>query len=606
MLSGVVSRDVFERLPHLEDEVAYHWQAQVFARGQWVIPSPAARRSLWQPFLVDNAGSGEFRRFSKYTPGWSLTLAPGVALGQPWVINAFLAMLCVALLYRLGAEIFGRQVGAVAAALLTFSPAALLLNGSLMAHTAALFLALVFTFAIWRMERHHRYRYRWALVGGLALGWMLVTRPASALGVALPFAVWVGMRMLLALAARGADWRGRMRRAAGYAAPYALLALLALSMNAVTYSYNAAATGDPRANLYTLVWPYDKPGFGPCCGRSGHTLEKAFRHLRFDMSLAAADLYGWQLNGWTDGIIPADLRAFLLQEASYWQPVGLSFVLLPFGILLGLFVWHRSAERWRWRQMAALGIWGIGAAAWCVLPVTRFSPAMLTSPEWAWLWLIAGIAWLLWPLLVWGGQATTRWTWLLVGVAGSLVIVQMTYWVGSQRYSTRYWYEAIGAVCLLSALPVAWLLRQRRLRLVTAVAFVLLVGWSYFNYSVPRISVLKGFNAVSVENLALLDAWRTDDRPVLLVVHGPSTGDQRVLWRAYSAYIAVTSPFLDSDVVAARVYTEEPAMRDALLKMFPDRAIVEADATGTTLTFRAASRCEDEHAECDDQQSAAH
>jgi 4-amino-4-deoxy-L-arabinose transferase-like glycosyltransferase len=598
----VVSRDVFDRLPHLEDEVAYYWQAQVFARGQWIIPSPEARRSLWQPFLVDNAGSGEFRRFSKYTPGWSLTLAPGVALGQPWVVNAFLALLSTALLYRLGTEIFGRQVGAIAAALLAFSPAALLLNGSLMAHTAALFLTLVFTWAIWRMERGSR--WRWALVGGLALGWMLVTRPASAVGVALPFVAWIGLRTLLVFAAR-AHWRVRLRRVSAYAAPYILLALLTISMNAVTYSYNAAATGDPRTNLYTLVWPYDKPGFGTCCGRSGHTLEKAFRHLRFDMSLAAADLYGWQANGWTNGTIPPELRTFLLQEASYWRPVGLSFVLLPFGILMGLFVWHRSSRRAQWRQVVALAGWGVGAVAWCVLPVTRFSPTMLTSPEWAWLWLAGGIAWLLWPVLLWGPHTTARWTWLLAAVAGCLVIVQMTYWVGSQRYSTRYWYEAIGAVSLLSALPVAWLLRQRALRLVTVGVFVLLLGWSYVNYSVPRVSVLKGFNEVSTKKLALLDAYRTDDRPVLLVVHGPSTGDQRVLWRAYSTYIAVTSPFLDSDVVAARVYTEEPAMRDALVALFPDRLIVEADAVGATLTFRTASDCENEHTECDAQQSPA-
>src|SRR5688572_28153218 len=72
-MSAVLSRTVFERLPHLEDEVAYLYQAKIFARFQAVVPIPEPRRAYWQPFVVDYSTSGN--RFGKYTPGWSALLS---------------------------------------------------------------------------------------------------------------------------------------------------------------------------------------------------------------------------------------------------------------------------------------------------------------------------------------------------------------------------------------------------------------------------------------------------------------------------------------------------------------------------------------------------
>lgn len=575
VLSGVVSRSVFERLPHLEDEVAYQFQAKVFARGVWMLPSPEPRRALWQPFVVDNSGSGQSMRFSKYTPGWSLTLAGGEALGQAWLVNAWLALLAVALVYRLGAEIFTPDVGLIAAVLLTFSPAALLLNGSLMGHTASLMETLLFIYALWRLEKAGRGRLGWALVAGVSLGALIVTRPASALAVAIPCVIWVGLFLL-----RRSDWTQRIRSAV----PYVLLAVVALSFQGISLAYNAAATGNPRANLYTLVWGYDQPGFGECCGRSGHTLEKAFRHARFDLSLAAADLFGWQVNGWQGAALPDELRTQLLTEADYWQPTGMSFVLLPLGILIGA-LW--GAGRSRWRRLAGVALWTAVAIAWCVLPVTTFTPDMLTSPAWGWGWVLAGMIWACVPVLLTSGikAPQARMTWLLVAVVACIVIFQMTYWVGSQRYSTRYWYEAIGALCLLSALPIAGLMRSFLARVGLYAVLALLCVQAYTSYSIPRVSVLYGFNLVSQARLDELTARRVDNRPILLIVNGDAAGDNRVLWRAYSSMIAVTSPFLDSDIVAARVYTGETVMRAALLARFPDRQVIEMLSVGVESTY---------------------
>jgi len=57
---------VFERLPHLEDEIAFLWEAEVMADGHSSLPSPLQPRSFLVPFVVDYEG----QRFGKYPPGW--------------------------------------------------------------------------------------------------------------------------------------------------------------------------------------------------------------------------------------------------------------------------------------------------------------------------------------------------------------------------------------------------------------------------------------------------------------------------------------------------------------------------------------------------------
>jgi hypothetical protein len=181
VMSALISRVVFERLPHLEDEVAYLFQAKTYAGGHLVIDSPEPRRAYWQPFVVDYAPTGE--RFSKYTPGWPALLTIGVLFGQPWIINAFLAGLTVALTYRLGSEIFNPDVGLIATVLTAFSPMALLLNATLMGHTAALYGVTLFFYAYWRIERG-RHALRWGIIAGIALGLVVTTRPLTPLASA--------------------------------------------------------------------------------------------------------------------------------------------------------------------------------------------------------------------------------------------------------------------------------------------------------------------------------------------------------------------------------------------------------------------------------------
>ncbi len=564
-MSALVSRSVFERLPHLEDEVAYLYQARIFAGGQVVVDSPTPSRAYWQPFVLDHAGS----RFGKYTPGWPLLLAAGVVAGQPWLINALAAALTVALVYRLGRDLFSPDVGLIAAALTAFSPMALLLNGSLMGHSSALFYATLFFFAYFRLGRGP-HRLRWGLVAGLMLGMIVITRPLTAVAVALPFVVWSGADLLARLLRREPVW-GPLR-------PLLLLSLVTLLIASAIPLFNDAAVGDPGQNLYTLVWDYDRVGFGECCGRNGHRLEKAFIHARYDLSLTAADLFGWQV-----GRITPQLEEHLQTQSVYWPLLGLSFFLLIPGLVLGLLGrWRHGVCRPRLAGLMLI-IWAGGLVGWLVWGLGR-DLETLRDPGFSWLWIAVAALGLLWPLVAAAFMRASiqqRWTWLLAAVTLGIVLVQMTYWIGSQRYSTRYYYEALTAAALLAALGLGWLAGRRHLRWPVYGGLLVALLYSLYAYSTPRINALYRFNYVSQATIDAVQARRQTDQRLLVIVNG-AAGDVR--WRSMGSLMAVTSPYLDSDIVLAWDYGAD-GVREQILARFPDREIIEMDASGNEAWF---------------------
>ncbi len=100
-----------------------------------------------------------------------------------------------------------------------------------------------------------------------------------------------------------------------------------------------------------------------------------------------------------------------------------------------------------------------------------------------------------------------------------------------------------------------------------------------FGYSLPRTNVLYRFNWVSPELIQAVEAKRTDDRPVLVLLTGSD-----IKWRALGSLMAITTPMLDSDIVAA-IDTTQPGQREAILEKFPDRQVIEMTASGNLACF---------------------
>jgi hypothetical protein len=295
LVSYWVTIRVFQSMAHIEDEMAYVWQAQAIARGHLTVPSPPEAKSFLVPFVVDYNG----QRFGKYPLGWPIILAVGVFLGLRSWVNPLLAGLGVWLTYRLGQRVFGEAVGLLAAALTITSPFFLMNSGSLLSHPLGLVLSAAFALAwldaFWNDWRQNDWREkerpRWhpwlpTLIAGLSLGVLALTRPLTAVAIGLPFGIH-GIYLLF----KG-DTSTRWR--------VLTVGLISVGLGALLFVWQYAVTGDPLLNPYTLWWPYDKLGFGPDVGNTstGHTLHLAYINTRFSIRTGLYDLFGWSSFSW--------------------------------------------------------------------------------------------------------------------------------------------------------------------------------------------------------------------------------------------------------------------------------------------------------------------
>ena len=378
LVARLVAFVVYEDVPHLEDEVAYAWQARVMASGRLALPSPEYSTSFLVPFVVDYQGL----RFGKYPPGWPAVLAIGEALNLRGWVNPLLAGLSLWLIYRLGKRLFSPGVGLLAGGLLLTSPFWLMNSGSLLSHPLGLLLSAAFSLAwlgafqtpesepssplpesragcdvpIARVRASapnslpisaHR-RNLAAAAAALCVGLLALTRPLTAAAICLPYLPW-GLALL---------WRGsavERRR-------LLLFGLLAAASSALLFAWQFAVTGDPLLNPYTLWWEYDRIGFGPGHGHTpdGHSLQKAWRATRFSLSAGWFDLWGWGGYSWL--LLPFGLLAAWRKRAA-WPMLG-----VPLSLVLGYAAyWVGSwlfGPRYYYEGLPALALLTAAGAVW--------------------------------------------------------------------------------------------------------------------------------------------------------------------------------------------------------------------------------------------------
>ena len=388
LASAWVSSVYFERIPHLEDEFANLWEADVMATGRIALPSPPQPQSFLVPFVVDDHGL----RFGKYPPGYPAALSLGARAGTPWLVNALLAGFSVWLIYRLGSRLAGKAAGVIAASLAAGSPMLMMLSGSLMSHDLSLFLTVAFCLAWFDLFPRGGGAppvpapLLIAVAGG-SLGLMALTRPLTAVAVGLPFMVHSAFILI-----RG-DGRRRARLLGMAAIAGALAALLLV--------WQWALTGDLFTNPYLLWWPYDKVGFGLGFGRmaSGHNLHWAYINTRFSLRAGLHDLFGWPYISWlflpfglwalrrhrdgwlTFAVAPVLvlvyaaywIGAWLMGPRYYYDGLGAMAVVSGAGIAW-LAGWMSEAARGvRWRQAVV----GVGVIVLMALNVDFYLPARL-------------------------------------------------------------------------------------------------------------------------------------------------------------------------------------------------------------------------------------
>lgn len=220
--------------PRIIDATTYYLEARALAGGDFAWPVSEVPASSMGRFLVrDVFGSGEHAA-GIFPPGYPAVLALGFVVGAPVLVGPLLAALLSLSLVEL-ARSAARELGladaegaARLAGLLGLVCAALRYHtADTMSHGLA---ALCFTAALAAAYRMREGELRLApLVLGLATGWLVATRPPSALALAavLGVAVWPLLRT----------------KRAGMLAPAALAVLASLPGLALLAWHQRAATG---------------------------------------------------------------------------------------------------------------------------------------------------------------------------------------------------------------------------------------------------------------------------------------------------------------------------------------------------------------------------
>lgn len=166
---------------HVQDEQGYLLQAKIFSQLARTAPPPPEGvyvaeefQQLWPQW------------YAVFSPGWPMILAIGTVFGLPHLVNPVLVALLPFLAWLAFSPHLSRRAALFACALSALSPGIWTLGASLMSHTWVLVCGLGALASI-SHPRHHPF---WMGVGGLALGWMGLTRPLDMVLVGLPLVLW--------------------------------------------------------------------------------------------------------------------------------------------------------------------------------------------------------------------------------------------------------------------------------------------------------------------------------------------------------------------------------------------------------------------------------
>lgn len=222
--------------PRIIDATSYYLQARGIAHGYFAFPVESPLASFGGRFLLPGAPHSLSVIFP---PGYATVLAAGFLLRAPMLVGPVLAALIVWTTHALAREVSGRSdVARVAAALSLLCAALRYHTADTMSHGLCALLLCTSALTALRAKRWD------ALASGLALGWLIATRPVT--GV-------VGVVLALALLERRASrwaWFG-----AGLAPGIALLLLYQRSatgslLASTQLAYYALADGPPGCFRY--------------------------------------------------------------------------------------------------------------------------------------------------------------------------------------------------------------------------------------------------------------------------------------------------------------------------------------------------------------------
>ncbi len=231
----------FDPVSVFHDEAAYLLQAALFAHGRVVGGAPPIPAFFEQFHVLLSPGVAP-----KYPPGFALTMVPGVWLGMPALMPIVLTGLTAGFGFALMRRVAGGPCALLAILIWAGAPGNLRFRA---AYFSELLTSLLWILAWWALL-HWRARHRlgWLVALAMLVGFAAITRPLTALVLAVPLAVVILPETLRRLPSL----------AAALAAGTAVVFLLPLQNRLVTGSWRSGAYA-----AYTAAYlPFDRIGFG--------------------------------------------------------------------------------------------------------------------------------------------------------------------------------------------------------------------------------------------------------------------------------------------------------------------------------------------------------
>lgn len=281
----------FERLPHVEDEAAYLFQAQTYAHGALALPAPPETAQPGLAFYLIEIRDGLW--FPTTPPGWPAVLTLGVLLGAPWLVNPVLGALSVLLAHGITRRLAGRMQADVLALLMATSPWFLGASASLMPHNTAIFLTLLSWWLLMLTPKTARATLLSAALAGLAMGWVFTTRQLEGVLIGTLTGLWL-------------VWRWKQGGGAIRTLAYSAGAILSGSVYLI---HNHLMTGNflypPLARYLDAQWKSggNAYGFGPNIGPPGgwgdldialgHWPSEGLINTLHNLSALQLELFGW-------------------------------------------------------------------------------------------------------------------------------------------------------------------------------------------------------------------------------------------------------------------------------------------------------------------------
>ena len=218
----------FTFVPGYDDATAQYVQGKFVAKGQLYGQSPTLRHFFPVPMSVNDG-----KWYAQYQPLHVFMMAFGHLIGAPWIINPLSGALTVFLICLITRRIFGEATARIAAMLSVVCSSMLFMSAEFMNHpTALLFTTLMIYCYIETLESFKlgdRKTSLWACSTGLAAGAIFLVRPLTAIGVALPLAIY-GIILL----------RRDLKR---YLKPFSMMMLCGMLCVAFDLWYNKQLTG---------------------------------------------------------------------------------------------------------------------------------------------------------------------------------------------------------------------------------------------------------------------------------------------------------------------------------------------------------------------------